>query len=118
LRFKVDENLPCECAAILRDAGFDAETVTDEQLSGADDFVVADRCRKENRVLVTLDLDFANIRAYPPSHYSGIIVVRSKAQDKATLMGLVRQFLPILNQTSPEKQLWIVEQDRIRYREG
>jgi hypothetical protein len=35
LKFKVDENLPTEYAPILREAGFEADTVSDEKLSGA-----------------------------------------------------------------------------------
>jgi predicted nuclease of predicted toxin-antitoxin system len=66
VRFKIDENLPAEAAGILRGAGFDADTVEDEDLSRADDDTVAGRSRSEDRILVTLDLDFANIRAYPP----------------------------------------------------
>jgi hypothetical protein len=31
---------------------------------------------------VTLDLDFANIRAYPPGKHAGIVVLRLKHQDK------------------------------------
>jgi predicted nuclease of predicted toxin-antitoxin system len=37
MKFKVDENLPIEVAALLRDAGHDAVTIHDEQLVGADD---------------------------------------------------------------------------------
>jgi hypothetical protein len=35
LRFKIDQNLPAEYAALLREAGFEADTVDDEGLSGA-----------------------------------------------------------------------------------
>jgi len=31
LNFKIDENLPAECAALLRGAGFGADTVADER---------------------------------------------------------------------------------------
>ena len=62
MRLKIDENLPSECAAILRGAGFEADTVADERLTGADDSAIADRSRAEGRVLITLDLDFASIR--------------------------------------------------------
>ena len=41
LKFKVDENLPTEYASILRGAGFEAETVSNEKLSGASDSVLA-----------------------------------------------------------------------------
>ena len=65
MRFKTDENLPAEAASILRDHGFEAETVWDEALPGGDDETIATRVRAEDRILLTLDLDFSNIRAYP-----------------------------------------------------
>ena len=58
--FKIDENLPAECAVLLRGAGFGADTVAEENLEGADDTVIARSIRAEGRVLITLDLDFAN----------------------------------------------------------
>ena len=38
---------------------------------GAVDPDVAQACQKEARALVTLDLDFSDIRAYPPEDYQG-----------------------------------------------
>jgi predicted nuclease of predicted toxin-antitoxin system len=118
LKFKIDENLPAECALILREAGFEAATVAQQKLSGADDSVLFERCRAESRVLVTVDLDFANVQAYPPGSHSGIVVLRSNSQDKATLISILKRTLPVLIGRSPAHQLWIVEPDRIRYREG
>jgi predicted nuclease of predicted toxin-antitoxin system len=118
LKFKIDENLPAECALLFRESGFEAATVADQALSGAQDPVLFDRCLTEGRVLVTLDLDFANVRAYPPGSHSGIVVVRSNFQDKATLISILKRTLPVLMRRSPEKQLWIVEPDRIRFRSG
>lgn len=118
MKFKVDENLPSEFASILRDAAFEADTVDDERLGGSDDSVVSERGRAEGRVLVTLDLDFANIRSYPPGDYPGIVVLRSKAQDKGTLISLLRRLIPVMRERSPDRQLWIVEHDRIRYHSG
>lgn len=116
MRFKVDENLPCECAQQLRKLGFDADTVEEEKLSGAEDTIVAATCRAEGRILITLDLDFANIRAYPPDAHPGIIVIRTKAQDKLTLLAVFHRVLPVIANQSPEEQLWIVEMDRVRIR--
>ena len=82
MKFKIDENLPVDGVVILRDAGFEADTVFDERLVGADDSVIANRSRAQDRVLVTLDLDFSNIRAYPPSQHAGIVVLRPNRQDK------------------------------------
>ena len=46
-----------------------------------------------------------------------IVVFRSGSQDKPTLVALLERLVPALLQFSPEHQLWIVEPDRIRYRE-
>lgn len=117
MKFKIDENLPIEYRQILEQAGFDAHTVEDEDLSGRDDEAVIDRSRTESRILLTLDLDFGNIRAYPPESFSGILVFRPRSQDKATLIRLLERLVPTLVKRSPDRQLWIVEHDRIRTRE-
>ena len=118
MKFKIDENLPAEYALVLRNSGFEADTVGDEALSGADDVAVFNLCLKENRVLVTLDLDFSNVKAYPPGAHNGILVVRCKLQDKLTLIDLLQRAIPVLKERSPAGQLWIIEPDRIRFREG
>lgn len=80
MKLKIDENLPQEAADLLNEAGFDAHTVDGENLSGSGDGTIASVTREEHRILVTLDMDFANIRAYPPGEYSGIIVMRPGVQ--------------------------------------
>ena len=92
--------------------------IWDETLAGAKDEILAERARTESRVLVTLDLDFADIRAYVPDRHAGIIVLRPGAQDKATVVNLVRGILPVLRDRSPVGELWIVQRDRIRFRQG
>ena len=61
MRAKLDESMPNEAANALRAAGWECHTVHDEGLSGAEDAHVASACRDEERVLFTLDLDFADI---------------------------------------------------------
>jgi predicted nuclease of predicted toxin-antitoxin system len=118
LKLKIDENLPSECAEILCAGGFEAGTVADERLTGADDSAIAVRTRAEGRVLITLDLDFANIRAYPPAEYAVIIILRPKRQDKHAVLALVHRIALVLTNRAPAGELWIVESDRIRFRIG
>lgn len=108
MSFKIDENLPAEAAGILRCIGFDADTVADENLSGAKDETVATASGSEGRILVTLDLDFANIRAYPPGEHTGIIVLRVKRQDRATVLAYLRRLATALMRRNPSGELWIV----------
>ena len=97
MKFKVDENLPTEYASILRGAGLEADAVSDEELSGAGDSVLSERCRAEDRVTMTLDLDFANVQAYPPKSHPGIVLFRSfrsNSQDRPTLVALLKRSSP------------------------
>jgi predicted nuclease of predicted toxin-antitoxin system len=65
---KIDENLPKpkDDAELLRNHGCDAETVREENLAGARDDIIAATIERENCVLIALDLDFSDIRTYPP----------------------------------------------------
>jgi len=87
-------------------------------LSGAKDETVATTSRTERRVLVTLDLDFANIWANPPGEHSGIIVLRVKHQDKPTVLAYIRRLAAALRNRDPAGELWIVDGNRIRFRQG
>src|SRR4051794_14411126 len=107
--------MPSDAAVALREFGFDAETVAEENLAGADDSIVAMIAKNEQRILVTLDLDFANIRAYPPQEHAGIIVLRMKSQDRASVLDHVRRLALAL---SPVGELWIVGSGQIRFRNG
>ena len=71
-----DENLPVQLRSLFAESGHDAATVVDEGLGGASDVEVAAVCIGEERVLVTQDLDFSDIRTYPPAEHYGIVVFR------------------------------------------
>jgi predicted nuclease of predicted toxin-antitoxin system len=69
MKFKVDENLPIEVAELLRQTGYDATTVLEQDLGGSADTHLASLCQEERRIFVTLDTDFGDIRAYPPKQF-------------------------------------------------
>ena len=116
MRFKVDENLPVELAEELRVAGYDAITLASQRLTGTADFDLAEVCRSETRAMVTLDLDFADIRTYPPEDYPGLIVLRIARQDKPYVLSVFRKVLEMIRREPLEERLWIVEEKRIRIR--
>lgn len=118
MRFKVDENVPVACVEQLRAEGHDALSVLDQGLGGAPDPCVAQVCRAEERVLLSLDLGFADIRSYPPSEGAGGIVPRLRTQEASALCRVVEGLLPVLGMESPVGKLWVVEEHRVRIREG
>jgi predicted nuclease of predicted toxin-antitoxin system len=116
LHFKVDENLPAETCQMLRQAGHDAVSVLDQQMGGRPDSDIASVCQSESRALVTLDTDFANIIAYPPEVFPGIVVIRTDDQAKPAVLALMQRFLTVLSSERLDRHLWIVEDKRIRIR--
>lgn len=118
MRGKVDENMPIESAGVLRAAGWECDTVFDEGLSGGEDPDIGAQCQAEGRVLFTLDTDFADIRAYPPGAYIGIVVFRPVKPSRDNVLALLRQLMPVLTAEWAEHRLWIVEPGRVRIREA
>ena len=117
MRFKLDENLPAEMADLFQRTGHDAVTVLEEQLGGISDSDLAAVCAQERRAIVTLDMDFSDIRTYRPSAYSGIVVFRLANQARDHILEIGARFLQRLSNTSLDGQLWIVEESRIRVRD-
>jgi predicted nuclease of predicted toxin-antitoxin system len=116
-RFKVDENLPIEAAEVLKAAGHDAFTIFDQGMVGDLDPKVASVCRAEDRALVTLDLDFSDIRTYPPADHPGIIILRPRNQAKPTVLALVNQLIAVLETDERlSGHLWIVQETGLRIR--
>ena len=117
VRFKLDENLPRDAAAFLRDAGHDAHTVIEEDLGGSADSVILDVCRVEGRVLVTFDNGFSDLCLYPPTDHKGIWLLRPRIQSIAGTLALLKGALAVLEIESAEDRLWIVEPGQVRIRE-
>ena len=116
MKFKFDENLPSDLGALLRADGHDAHAVLDENLRGAADPPIAKVCQDEERILITLDLDFAHIKNYPPQDYPGIIVLRLARQDRDTVLAIIPRILTLLQTEPIAKRLWIVDDNRTRIR--
>jgi predicted nuclease of predicted toxin-antitoxin system len=114
--FKVDENLHADAAQTLRQYGHDALTVFDQGLRGYGDSEVARVCQREYRAIITLDLDFSDVRAYPPANYSGIVVLRLADQSRAAVLRVMQRIIPLLDQELLAGRLWIVDEHRVRIR--
>jgi predicted nuclease of predicted toxin-antitoxin system len=114
LKFKLDENLDVRLAAAMQAKGLDGDTVLSEALSGISDEGIFEVCKTTDRVLITLDLDFANPFRFPPTPASGIMVLRPQNANLAQVRSLLFNALARLTEESIKGQLWIVEPGRVR----
>lgn len=115
MRLKLDENLGLRHRDRLRRAGHDVDTVHEEQLSGASDLRVLDAAVDAQRVLVTLDVDFANPFRFPPERTAGIAVLRVHDRPGSNDIDLVvDRLVQALARHDMRGRLWVVRADRIR----
>lgn len=116
-RFKLDENLPRDAADLLQEAGHDVHTMLAEHLGGNPDSQVFSASQEEKRILVTFDLDFSDIRVYPPAEHHGIWVLRPRTQSIENTLALLRSALRVLEDEPAQRRLWIIEPERVRIHE-
>ena len=102
---KLDENLSRRAADLIRAAGHDAVTVSDQVLSGAADETLFQVCRCEGRALITLDRDFGQVLRYPPAGSAGIVVLEVGRRVTHAALDRVRELLTLLKTQSPADAL-------------
>lgn len=116
MNFKIDENLPNELVDDLRALGHDADSVADEGLTGAPDHVILATIQSERRALLTMDKGIADVRAYPPNLYAGIVLFRPRVTGRDATLAFVRQHMPALLQADLDGHLFVVTEAGIRVR--
>lgn len=116
VRFKLEENLPASLGAVFKAHSLDVDTATAEGLAGAPDARVAAACQRDGRALVTFDLDFADLRVYPPADYPGFIVLRLSTQAADHVVRVMDQVLRLLPTEPVAGHLWLVEDTQVRIR--
>ena len=115
MKLKLDENLGLESKTILSAFGYDVCTVREQNLCSSSDQNLAAVCKKEQRCLVTLDLDFANPLLFQHSDYFGMAVLRLPNKPSATdLIDTLKTLAQALSTENISGKLWIVQKNKIR----
>ncbi|MGB7157257.1 MAG: DUF5615 family PIN-like protein [Tepidisphaeraceae bacterium] len=93
MKIKLDENVPEELADLLTSNHHDVHTVRGESLVGHDDRTVFAAAVREQRVLITQDLDFSDLRRFKPGTHPGIVLVRLHDPSRRRLIERFRQVI-------------------------
>ncbi len=118
MRFMIDADLPKTAATIVRGYGYEAIDVRDIGLGTAKDEVIAHHAQLDGCCIVTGDYDFADLRAYPPENYAGIIVFYiPPTATSFYINALIDSFFSQKNLVNQAVgKLAIVEAGRVRFR--
>jgi predicted nuclease of predicted toxin-antitoxin system len=115
VKFKLDENFGTRTQQLFLAAGHDVSTVGSQELCGCPDRQLFERCGREGRCLVTLDVDFGDVTRFPPDRGAGIVVLRLPRNPTLPILeSLVDTFLRALGDRPLVGRLWMVEPGRIR----
>lgn len=79
MRCKLDENLGDLGSDLLTASGHDVSTVAQQGMGGSSDLDLYETCKREDRVLITLDRDFGEVLRFPPEDMRGIVVLDCRA---------------------------------------
>lgn len=90
MKIKLDENLPCDLAAVLTGLGHEVSTVTQEGLSGCLDAELWNAVQREARFLITQDLDFSDARLFAPATHCGVLLIRLQEPSLQNLLERIR----------------------------
>lgn len=93
MKFKLDENLPAELAALLTVQGHDVHTVPEESLVGRPDGELFRAATDEQRILLTQDLDFSDVRKFRPGTHAGVVLIRLRDPSRRRIIERFRRIL-------------------------
>lgn len=116
MKVKLDENITAAAKALIAQHGHEVDTVVDEGLTGATDSVVIEACRSDQRMLVTFDVGFGDVRVYPPGSHHGVVLLRLADQRPDITLDVLRRFLAEYALDDLDGALVVVSDDRVRIR--
>lgn len=116
MKLKLDENLSRQLKPTLQALSYDVMTAADESLLGHSDEVLGNAAKQEGRMILTLDLDFADIRKHPPGSHPGVILFRPSSLGPLSVNHMIGQFVENNNLQDFAGCLVVVDESRIRVR--
>lgn len=118
MRFFLDANMPRSAVSALAALGHEVEFSRDIGMANDRDEAIAAHAREAQAALVTRDLDFADVRRYPPEQYAGIVVLRLPDDAIASdIVSVLERFVSDSRFTAHlAGRLAVVDDSRIRFR--
>lgn len=116
MRFLVDMNLATEVAVWLRAHGHDAAHLHELGLQELGDEAVLARAVADRRVILTFDLDFADISAAAGEARVAVILFRLRSAQTARIVARLQAVLAAAARALENGAVVIVEEARLRIR--
>jgi predicted nuclease of predicted toxin-antitoxin system len=116
MKLLLDQGLPRSAARLLREAGIDTVHVGEIGCSMADDAVILQRGRDEDRVVITLDADFHALLAFSRATTPSVIRIRIEGLYGQKAADLIQAVLARCAEDVKHGAVVTVQPGRIRIR--
>jgi predicted nuclease of predicted toxin-antitoxin system len=119
LVFFLDQCVPASVGRRLEEAGYAVTRLAHHMATDSPDKAVIHKAQELDAILVSINGDFADIVAYPPAHYAGILALQVRNHPDALPRLLARLIDYLSAETDRDGYrgtLMIVEPHRIRIR--
>jgi predicted nuclease of predicted toxin-antitoxin system len=116
MKIKLDENLSRHLEPHLARLGHDVHTAEEEGLVSQPDTRVAAAATSEDRMLFTLDVEFADLRKYPPGTHPGIVLFRPESFGPRSVNAFIEEFVRNSDLENLHGCVVVVEPKRVRVR--
>lgn len=93
MHIKVDEDIPPVAASWLRERGYGASTVVEQDMGGWKDPELWKAVQAQSHFLLTADKGFGDIRVYPPGSHRGVLLLRPDQDGIRPLLELLQMVL-------------------------
>jgi predicted nuclease of predicted toxin-antitoxin system len=116
MRFLADMGISRSSVEWLLSHGHEAKHLRDEGLQRLADKKIFDKARKENRIILTFDLDFGEIAAFAPKVGPSIIIFRLQDERPANVNSHLQVVLDKAGEALMEGAVISVGENRFRVR--
>ena len=116
VRLLVDANLPPRLARLLRERGYEASHVGEIGLGIAGDQEILQCAREQGWIVVTFDLDFAELAAASSGRPASVILLRLRSARLDKVLGRLVTTLVAAGDVLQAGAVVVVEEARLRVR--
>lgn len=116
MEYIADIHISPKTIKLLLDGGFKIRRVSDFLKFTASDYSILDLAVKENKTIITQDLDFSAILAERSTNKPSIITLRLNNVKPLRVAKILQKVLPQIENELNKGCIAIIEEDRIRIR--
>ena len=111
MRILADENIPLSVVKFLKKEGHDVVTLYDLNKRGISDIEVVETAEKDDRIILTLDLDFGHMYYFSEHAKINIMVVRPKIIFPENIIKCLNKFFDL---NIKSKGLIVISEKKVR----